>query len=214
MEIWDKLLLHKEGKLSYSDGVALFFVIHPERRSLKAFFNKEDRYSRKKIKEALDAKFFELEANQQQNKFKSFGPSKHKDQPINVTILPAELRAEYARLSPIIREISSLHARLFNCSTNEQRFDLAKKIVHLVGDRRGIFTKIDAYMQSGTVLLPKKVESLRVDQAATKDFEIEYKLKLLRSRKVKLAKNPRRLDDYNKVVNEINQLLIKRSNLA
>lgn len=213
MTIWDLLVLHKEGKLDYKSGVALFFRLYPEKTSLQSFFDKEDRYSRKKLRDALNEKLEELEANKKAGSFRSFAPTKHQKTPINILSLPFELRTEHAKLGPLIREISSLHARLYNAPDNATRYTIASKIHKLVAERRAIFTKIDAFNQTGAVPSDPKVTKQRLPAGAPKNYELEYKLKLLRTRKVKLSKNPRRKEDYDRTVAEINQLLLLRQNV-
>lgn len=210
MVIWDELLRFKEGKLPYKDAVALFFLIHPDKRGLKSFFLVEDRYSRKRLKEALLVKYHELEQNRQNSNFVDYGHSKHKKEPIRLELLPPELRLRYARLSPIIREIASLHARLFNCSTNEQRYELAARIYLLVSQRREIFTQLDQFNATGKILERLKNNTLKIKAGGQKNFEDEYKLKILRTTRSRLKKNPRRIDEYNQVVLQIQEIEKRR----
>lgn len=210
MEIWDLLQKQKEGKLSYKDSVTLFFTLWPEKKSLKSFFAKEDLYSRRKLKKELGAKYDELYQIQEQNKFVDFAISKHRNNKIDVAKLPSDLRVEHAKLSPIIREISSLHARLYNCADDAQRYTLAYRICGLVRQRREIFNKIDEFTATGKVTKPLELPTIRVKPGIEKDYKVEYELKLLRSQRTKLAKNPRRLPELNEVIKKINELEGKR----
>jgi hypothetical protein len=206
MVIWDELLRFKEGKLPYKDAVALFFLLNPATRGLKSFFAVEDRYSKKRLKDALLAKYAELEANRQKSNFTDYGQSKFRSNPINIELLPPELRLKYARLSPIIREIASLHSRLYNCSTDDQRYELAARIYLLVAERRDIFTRLDEFNATGKILQRLQINTLKAKQGFKKNFEVEYKLKILRTKRTKLKANPRRIEEYNQVVKEIQKL--------
>jgi len=207
MEVWDLLQKQKEGKLSYKDGVTLFFTLWPEKKkSLASFFTKEDVYSRRKLKKELGAKFDELQAIQQQNNFVDFSISKNRNNPIDLSKLPTALRKEHARLGPIIREIASLHARLYNCSTDSQRYEYAWHIVELVAERRAIFTKIDEFNATGRVTEQLQHQNIRAVPNIEKDYKVEYELKLLRSQRTKLKKNPRRVHELNEVIKKIFEL--------
>jgi hypothetical protein len=202
MDFWKLLCLHADGKLPYADGVRLYFYFNPG-SPLTEFFKKEDRYSRKKIKECLDAKFEAFSHNKSTNDFKSFGVSKFKGK-INLELLSEELRLEYAKLSPIIRKMAALHARLYHCTNNEQRYAIAFEIIELAMERRFIFIRVDAYLSSGedpvkkpVVVLPKQKIDL------PKNYEFEYELKLLRAQRSKIKNNPRRIHDYNAVCERI-----------
>jgi hypothetical protein len=209
MDFWKLLCLHADGKLPYADGVRLYFYFNPG-SPLTEFFKKEDRYSRKKIKECLDAKFEAFSHNKNTNEFKSFGVSKFKGK-INLELLSEELRLEYARLSPIIRKMAALHARLYHCSNNAQRYEIALQIIELATERRFIFIRIDAYLSSGVdpvkkqeIVLPKQKVEL------PKNYEAEYELKLLRANRSKLKSNPRRIHDYNAICERIEYLTKNR----
>lgn len=210
MLVWDLLVQHKEGSLSYKDGVALFLDLYPTKKTLLSFFETEDAISRKKLNALLMEKYQELAKNREENNFQSFAPSKHKNNPINLENLPAELRKEYAKLGPLIREISNLHARLFNCATSDLRKPIAFKIVELSAQRRGIFFKIDSYHETGKVIEAEKLEKVETPASAEKNYKLEYELKLLRSQKSKLKDKPNRIEEFNAVVKKINEILKKR----
>jgi hypothetical protein len=210
MEIFEKLQKYKEGNLSYRDSVTLFFTIYPEKESaLRDFLSSEDTFSRKKIKEGLQAKFDELVAIQEANNFKSF---ETKVRSINVSLLPEDLRKEHAKLSPLIREVSMNHARLDMCSTDEQRFELAKNIVTKWRIRQGIFDQIDRFNATGQV--PVQVELLisgaqkPVKPLITveRDYKLEDDIRKLRVQRSKLKNKPHRFADYEKVCADIKSL--------
>jgi hypothetical protein len=210
MEIWPTLLKHQSGKLSYKESVELFFTINPA-SPLSDFFKVEDRYSKRKLKAALDAKFEELSHNKEVNDFSSFAVSKNRDQKINLEILPAELRDEYAKQGPRIRKISFLHTKLYSCQSDQERYELAEEIMALVRDRRSTFSRIDTYISSGND--QSKIEETPVQKIRPelkRNYEVEYQIKLLRTQKTKLSKNDRRLPEYQEVCKKLNQLLEKR----
>ena len=211
MEIWPLLLLHAQGKLSYAQGVEIYHFCHPS-SPLKDFYKVEDRYSRRQLKTFLDQKYEALSKNKQANTFKSFGVSKYALSKINLEILPEDLRIAHARLSPLIREISSLHSRLFNCTSDLQRYEVCLKMYPLIIERRLIFSRIDQYVLTGTDILKKTPDTVQVKKMPDlpMDYEVEYNLKKLRVQRSKLKKNPRRIEEYNQVCAQINELLSKR----
>lgn len=211
MEIWDLLQSHNRGTLSYADGVALFFRLWPQKEALRRFFLKEDKFSRQKLNAALNEKFLEISATKSQNDFIKASVPVNTQKPVLVDKLPIELRQEYALQGLRIREISSLHARLFNCSTDDQRLDLCRRIYHLTMERRATFNKVDAYESTGIVpVVPVAPERVTLPPDAPKQFDVEYKLKLLRSRRSKLKNKPNRAAEYAAVVSEIIELEKKR----
>lgn len=211
MELLYLLQQHDQGSLSFEDSVALFFKCYPNKeKTLASFFDTEDEFSWKKLRTGLDDKMKELLANQNENKFKTITPSVHQEKPINLTTLPLELRQEYARLSPIIREIAQLHARLPLALNQKSRFDLAEKIVELTQERRAIFIKVDSFVQSGFYEKPIENKPEPVDASKLKNFQLEYDLKLLRSRRSKAKKNPARLEEFNALSKQIIELEAQR----
>jgi len=210
MDVWVCLVKYKNGTLSYKESVSLYFQLYPQ-SSLRSFFEVEDRHSRKKLKEGLETKYKEFEANVSQNSFKSFTASKNAKKAINLEALPEELRTEYARLSPIIREICSLHARLEYFPDDKTRYEAAKRIVELSAQRRMIFTRIDTFQETGTDPM-RKIDSpaIKLPAKLEKNYETEYQLKLLRSQRSKLKNNPRRIAEYQAVCKQITELLNKR----
>lgn len=214
MELWDKLNKYKNGDLSHSEQVAVFFDIYPQKRSaLENILCFEDRFSRKKVTEALDQKFQELLEIRKHNTYAKFSAPVSKNKQIDPSVLPVELRQERTRLSPLIIELSHKQGRLFHCSTNEQRFALAKEIIKLTRERRSILNKIDEFMASGSYTKPE--ESVRTSPAKNITNELpaeEFKRLLqLRAQRSKLKNKPNRLADYNAIVKEINALESKRS---
>lgn len=215
MEIAGLLQQHKEGTLSYTDGVALFFELYPEKRSaLESFFEVEDQHSRAKLHAGLDAKVTEFTNVTLPGKFEGHAPKRR----INVDELPPELRKEYAGLSPLIRRISHLHARLFQCFPgsvgDKQRYDLACDIIKAVRQRRAIFNKIDNYLLTGRLPdqdLPAPPRLVKPDVPAPRNYEVEHKLQQLRVKRSKLKKRlPHRQADYDAVVKRIAELSTKR----
>lgn len=210
MLIWDRLGLHKEGALSFTESVALFFTIYPEKETaLKRFFESEDQFSWKKLRTGLDAKYNELQANAKASEFKHFTP-KHPKNEIKLDLLPNHLRVEYAKLGPIIRRVSQLQARLKCAPTNADRFELAKEIVDLVGQRRAIFTMIDSFNQSGFYETPKPIEKIPVDVTKLRNYETEDKLRKLMSRRSKAKGKPEKLAEYNDLEKQIAELRATR----
>lgn len=210
MELWDLLEKQHKGDLSYAEGVVLFVSISP-RSPLVSFFKVEDRHSRKKLKALLEEKYQELLRNRTENNFIGFGVASRKNKPINLEILPAELRKEYSRLSPLIRQISSLHARLYNCSTDAQRYKIARELIGLVADRRAIFYRVDSFLETGTdpqAIVLSKPEPIR--PGLEKNFQVEYELKLLRAQRSRLKDNPRRAVEYKEIIQKIKELESKR----
>lgn len=210
MLIWDRLGLHKEGTLSFTDSVALFFEIYPQKQTaLKSFFAAEDQFSWKKLRAGLDAKFDELQANAKASEFKHF-TQKHPKNEIKVELLPEHLRNEYAKLGPIIRRVSQLQARLKYAPTNADRFEIAKEIVELVGQRRAIFTMIDSFNQSGFYETPVVAEKVPVDATKLRNYETEDKLRKLMSRRSKAKGKPEKLAEYNDIEKQIAELRATR----
>lgn len=212
MEIWDLLKSHNQGTLSYQDGVALFFRLWPNKEALRPFFSKEDRFSRQRLNTALNEQFVAMQAMHKQNAFGKFSVPVHKTKGLDVTKLPAELRTEYALQGNRIREISQLHARLFNCSTDDQRLDLCRKIYELTLERRGTFNHVDDYLATGSLpaAVPVPEERPKLPPEAPKLFDVEYRLKLLRTQRSKLKSKPNRAAEYEKVCSEIVELEKKR----
>lgn len=212
MEIFDLLKKHDKGELTYKESVALFFSIYPQKKSaLASFFEVEDSFALKKLNDGLNQKLIELETNTQHNSFKTFLPSVMAHQGrINVDVLPTQLREEYARLSPIIREIAHLHARLENALSNNHRYHLCKKIVDLTKERRSILNKVDEFNATGTYTEPIKVVKQKLDTSRPINYEVLNKIHLLRSRRSKLKNKPEKVAEYNRVVEEINALEAQR----
>jgi hypothetical protein len=193
MELLFLLKSYQEGNMPHAEAVSLFFKIYPEKRSaLEHILSVEDKFSRNKVKEGLEAKHQEFEINRQTNKFKTYSPSKHKEKPIDVSALPENLRAEHAKLSPLIREISQLHARLPFALSNKDRHEMAVNIVEKVAERRSIFNQIDAYLNGEEVqkpeINPEPADSKNIDIL---NYKINYELNKLRVRRSKAKKkNP------------------------
>lgn len=207
MAIWDLLCKHKEGSLSYQESVALFFEINPK-STLRKFFEVNDAMSRKKLNAALDKKYQELRYNVEQAGFKSY--SVRVKGPINIEVLPEDLRKAYHRCVEITKSVAFLRGKLFSVLTNEERFSVAQRIVTLVAERTLNYRQIDEFVEKGTYTKPEEIKHTRVDKALPKNFEIEYELKLLRTRRSKLKKKPSQIDTYNQVVKRINELEKKR----
>lgn len=214
MPIWDLLQRHKEGSLTYQEGVALFFQLWPSRKYLESFFTKEDAHSRKILNTALTQEYAKqaaliLPAAQmpppppQSNgpAVASLGPQKR----INAALLPAELQLQYARLSPIIREIAHLRGGLFVAPNKHQRYLLADKIIRLARQRRAIFNQIDAWQQTGKFIPEANFERAKKVPRGT-NYEIEHQLQKLRTRRSKLKRNPARLAEFNAINEQIKAL--------
>lgn len=212
MELWNLLLEHKKGDLSYNDSVALFFQIYPEKEiSLKSFLETEDDHSWKRVKKGLDEKIHELEVNQVQNKFRDVTHSVYKDNPINPELLPLELRKEYSDDRPaLFRERSQLHARLELVKDQQKRYEMADRIVTLTAQIRAIHNKVDEFMASGKVLKKEIVKREPVDPTKLKNFEIENEIRLLMSRRSKAKDKPEKLEEFNELERQIKELRDKR----
>lgn len=204
MVVWDLLVKYKEGNLSYKESVALFFTIWPEKQHLKSVFEHQDAVSRKKLNTELLKKYQELAEHQQKNDFKTFTqPAKA---PIRLEMLPEELRTAYHRNVQITKEIAYLRGKLFALQTPEERYPIADRIVSLAAERTANYRQIDEFVEKGCYTKKEEIVHTRIDPTIPKNYQIEYELKLLRSRRTKLRSNPARLDEYNAVVKKINEL--------
>lgn len=208
MLLWDKLKQYQEGNLSYNEQVSLFFEFYPEKRSaLESFFKNNDQFSRNRLNKGLQEKIQEQEAKQKENSFKNFSRNADRKKKINVELLPDELRKEYNRLGPLIGEIAHSHARLYYCSTNEQRFEVAKVIIHKGRQMRAIWQQLDEFESTGKVSEVCTVVIEKVDPTRLKNFEAEHQLKLLRARRSKAKNDPSKkalLDSINKEIEHWN----------
>jgi len=203
VEILVLIQQYLNGDLTYKQGVAIYQK-HGDNAALKKLFLQgEDDYSIKKLYSELQAIETRLKANNTNNAFKSFTESKLKGK-VNVEILPAHLRDLYHKRIQLIREIALLHSRLPLYPNDTERLAAASKIVDLTEERRIIFTRCDYFMEHGKD--HPAYALVEVEPPVTEGisyFEAQYKLKLLRSRKSKLEKNPKRLDDFNQLLEDI-----------
>lgn len=202
--ILDKINAYQSGEYTWGQSIELLNELFPEKKKLiSILFKVDDHFSRSKIEEWVSSKNAELLSNIQAANFNTSLPPKAK---INLELLPADLRNEYLKQNARIREISSLHARLYNCSTNSHRLELSKRIISLVSERQSVFDRVDAFMASGNDIKPEEFKNQRAIPGIEKNYEVEYKLKLLRTRRTKLAKNPARITELNQVIKQIKEL--------
>ena len=210
MKIEKLLVQHQEGNLSFTDTVALFFMIWPEKKkALESFFEHEDQFSWKKLNEEINKKIAEQELKQPNESFKSFAPSKHLSNPIRVELLPDELRLEYNNRPPLFRRRAQLHARLVHLD-NPELTKAAAEIVDLSAQIFAIHTKVDTFFETGEVLKNQTEKPAPIDPTALKDHKIEYDLKLLRARRSKAKSNPAKLQEFNLLDKQIKELEGKR----
>jgi uncharacterized protein YihD (DUF1040 family) len=206
--VWELLHAHHQGNLSYKDSVALFFTLFPEKTGLKSFFATKDRFSEKKLNTELANKYQELEKNQEANNFVNY--TKSKFPAIDLTKLPPELRQERENLKVVFRELTWSHARLVACTDDKKRYELAKRIVELVAQRQEIFNKTDEYLATGKFTKPIEHETIKLVPGIQRDYEVENKLRLLRTQRSKLKNKPNKVHQLNEVIKQIQELETKR----
>lgn len=207
------LMRYEQGDLSYKECVDLFFSFFPEKKSaLATFFENEDQFSWKKLRTALDEKLLTQKVPvPAENQFKDFAPSKYLDNPINVELLPEDLRKEYASRIPMVREIAQLHARLqYHTNDSERLTEMTARIVELTELRRKIFIKVDTYLQTGKVLQEEITKPEPIAKDIPKNFDVEYQLKLKRAQRSKAKNNPAKIELFNRLDAEIKELEKKR----
>lgn len=203
MEILHLIELFLKGEKDYAYGVELYSKIGTSNSLKKLFASGEDDYSREKLTAELETFANSLKANTVKNKFQSFTAPKKK--PIDISILPANLRAEHAKLGPIIREMASLHAKLELFSSDELRYEAAEKIIELAKARRIIFTRLDYFSENGKdhPMFVSQPSEEPVSEPVLDFASALKKIKLLRSQRTKLKDRPDRYDDYVRICNEI-----------
>ena len=192
------------GNRSYEQAVEIYND-YGSNSALKTLFSLgEDSYSRKKLKEEL--KQILSSRTVQKQEFETYSKPKQKGS-INVDLLPPYLKEEYYKLAPIIREIAATNPTLVYLKTDKDRQVSAARIIELVDKRRAIFTRLDYYQEHG-VDHPFYAEPVAAEKPKEEIsfFEAQYKLKLARSHRTKLAKNPKRIKDWEKVNIEIKHL--------
>lgn len=194
------------GNLTYTQGAELYKKYGTNKTLKNLFASGEDDYSCKKLKTELQLILDNRKQIKETSIFTTHTVSK-KRATINVEALPPHLKAEYYKLSPIIREIAATNPTLIHLKTNEARYDSAKRILELVEKRKAIFVRLEYYQENGKdhpFYEPIITEVKPIGPVSF--FEAHYHLKLLRSQKSKLKKKPNRLGDYEKVCNEINAM--------
>lgn len=209
MEILVSIQEYLNGNMPYNEAVLLYNRIGTSSAIKKLLESGEDDYSRDKLKAEFQKIVSNLQANKEENNFKSFTKSKNEGA-VQVELLPANLREEYHKLRPIIGEIRNLHAKLPMYSTKEERFDTAKRIVELVAKRRIIWDRIDYFKEHGVdhpiYQAPVIVEAPAETATKITLFEAKHKLNLLRSQRTKLKNKIHRFEDYTRVCKEIDEL--------
>jgi hypothetical protein len=201
------LLRYEQGELSYRECVDLFFFFYPEKVSaLASFFENEDQFSRNKVHKALDEKLAEAaEQKVPKPSFEDYVPSKYIENPINVELLPADLRKEYASRIPIIREISHLQSRL-KYHTGKHLTEMATRIVELSDQRRKIFIKVDTFIETGKLLTDEVKRAEPIAKEVPKNYDVEYQLKLKRAQRSKAKNNPAKIELFNRLDAEVKAL--------
>jgi len=206
MEISKKIEMFLQNPSNYKDGLSLFKQVRPKSPLLRLFQNEDD-FSRSKLINELQVIFNLFPKPKKEPAFKSYTKSKLAGS-INPEQLPEDLRLEYYKLSPYIREIAHHHSQLKIVLSDQERFGRAARIHELVGLRRGIFTKCDYFMEHGVEMpVPDAKQAVTVKQSDSKEIlEAKAELILKRSRRSKLKNNPRRLQDYIEVCKRIDEL--------
>lgn len=208
------------GNLSFAEGVKIFNKVSTNYALKQVFALGDDEYSREKLRsefqkmlsayklantviEAAVEVATSFEASP--SIFLSHTVSKKKGS-INVSKLPVHLQVEYYKLSPIIREMASLHAKLPLYQKDEERFVAAKRIIELSKARRKIFNRLDYFEENGTdhpFYIKPKAAVKEIAQVKTSYAEAQYQLNLLRAQRSKLKKKPDRYLDLQEVIKKI-----------
>ncbi len=203
--ILEKINAYHSNQLTWEESVELLLALYPQKSKLiSLLFKKRDQYSEGKMRAWVSEKESELKDNAAKANFNT--PSQSTKPKINIEILPDELREQYLLQGARIREISSLHARLYNCCTEAQRFEFAKRIINLSDERQAVWNRVDSFMATGNDIQPLQHTNQRAIKGLEKDYKAEYELKLLRTRRTKLKGKPSRVDEYNEVVKRIREL--------
>lgn len=193
------------GNRSFLQAVEIY-AQYGENSALKTLFSLgEDSYSRKKLKEEL-RRILESRKIQKQE-FEVYSKPKQKGS-INVDALPPHLKTEYYKLAPLIREIAATNPTLVHLKTDKARYESAARIIELVDQRRAIFIRLDYFQEHGKdhPFYATPVPEQQTISHEMSYYEAQYKLKLARSLRSKLAKNPKRIADWEKTNIEIKHL--------
>ncbi len=206
MEISKRITQFILSPTDYSTGLKLFKEAKPKSPLLRLLENEDD-FSRTKLISELQVILNSLPKEKKEPTFKSYTKSKLAGS-IDPDKLPEDLRLDYFKLSPYIREIAHHHSQLKIVVTDEERLTRALRIHELTGLRRSIFTRCDYFMEHGYELpVPSaKKEVTQKPQDSKEILEAKAELILKRSMRSKLKKNPRRLKDYVATCERIDQL--------
>ncbi len=125
---------------------------------------------------------------------------------IDRTNLPKNLQIEYDKLKSLIGEISYNNSQLSEDKSAEENLVLVNIISSKVKERRAIWQRLDNYVKTGIDLVPVVPEKL-VDQVHDlKTLQLKNKLILLRSQRSKLKGKPEKVERFNKICAEIEDI--------
>lgn len=208
MEILVSIEKYLAGDMPYSEAILLYDQIGNNGALKKLFATGEDDYSVSKLHSEFKNILAGLQSNSSQNSFKTFATPKNNGT-LQVELFPEKLRIEYAKLRPIIAELSNLNAKLELYPTNEERFEAAAKIYILAKKRRAIWDRVDYFKEHGAdhpMYQDEITEEYIPEKQKVTLFEAKYKLGLLRSQRTKLTGKQHRYNDLVAIHAEIEEL--------
>lgn len=214
MEILVSIQQYLDGNLSYTDAVKLYNEIGTNSALKKVFATGEDDYSVNKLTSEFKALISKLKP-EKSTSFQSFTVPKNNNAQLPIDKFSPELRTAYHRLSPIIREMAMLHAKLPEFQTDAERFECASKIYKLSRERRTIWDRVDYFKEHGVDHPMFKTVEKTPEQVIEIDLSKAKKnLNLLRTQRTKLRGKTHRLADFERVCTEISLLEIYIKNYS
>lgn len=207
MEISD-ILYWINNRGSFAEGVEIYKKFGGSSILLN-IFQTENSFTQSKLREEVVAIYRRIESgeivldkpneNKEDLPFTIYKPAQKR---VDRDKLTPALKVAYARLGPLISEMSYLHNRIDLLPSDEARFLAAERIVQLSVERRKIFIRIDHFMDTGVdpelpaenPVLKKKPETLRQE------------LLRLRVNRSKWKKKAHRYKDYLKADKRIKEI--------
>lgn len=192
----------------YAKGVAIYEQLGGNETLKKLFAQKETAFN----KRSLEAELAMLlhRPNKQlldTANFKQHTPTVHT--PIDISALPEVLQKQNVRKGELYIQATRLHEQLTHLSTDQERFDCAKKILDNFEEIKVIWADLD-YFQANKQL-PEKYIPKTVSMDTTFTIADMERLRNLRTYLSKHKNNPKRQQDIKHWQIEVAQLEKKKN---